>query len=89
MESKLLENLDQSFSKGDYGYIDSMLILKSGKRVYESSYEHDYAKVNKNQDTGYRYYNTETYPYYKDTKLHTLQSVTKSITSPQISEYGF
>ena len=29
----------------------------------------------------YNYFNPEWHPYYKDTDLHTIQSVTKSVTS--------
>ena len=81
MNRDLLANLGEKFTEGQYGYIDHMLIIKNGKIVYEKSYEHDYAKINEGRDTTYRYYNANLYPYHKNTGLHSMQSVTKSITS--------
>lgn len=81
MNRDLLANLGEKFTEGQYGYIDHMLIIKNGTIVYEKSYEHDYAKINEGRDTTYRYYNANLYPYHKNTGLHSMQSVTKSITS--------
>lgn len=55
MNTRLLEELDQSFKKGDYGYIDHMLVLKNSKKVYENSYQNEYHKINQGQDPDYRY----------------------------------
>lgn len=81
MNDDLLAELDQAFKKGQYGYIDHMLILKNGEIIHDSVYDHDYTKTNVGKDPDYRYHNAELYPYYKSTDLHTMQSVTKSITS--------
>ncbi len=85
--------LDKELASGKYGYIDGMLIIRNGKIAYEKSYKHDYASIynedakrksplNINDPTGpYNYYNAWWHPFFHDSELHTLQSVTKTITS--------
>jgi len=85
--------LDKELAGGKYGYIDGMLIIRHGKVAYEKSYKHDYASIykeeskrksplNPNDPTGpYNYFNPWWHPYIHDSRLHTLQSVTKTITS--------
>lgn len=83
----LLIKLHRIIEKGTYGNIDSMLVIHKGQVVIDKSYEHDYVKVNKGRDASdhiYNYYNPNYHPFYKGSKLHTLQSVTKSVTSALI-----
>ena len=85
--------LDRDFASGKYGQVDNMLIIRHGKIAYEKSYSHNYAELYKQEskeksglNSGepggpYNYFNSWWHPYYHDTKLHTQQSVSKTITS--------
>jgi CubicO group peptidase (beta-lactamase class C family) len=84
MDGAPLAALDQKFSNGDYGYVDHMLIIRRGHVVYDRSYAHDYEEINAGRDASpgmYNYHNPDWHPYYKGTRLHTIQSATKSVTS--------
>jgi CubicO group peptidase (beta-lactamase class C family) len=94
VDGALLSELDSKFASGDYGYIDGFLIVRNGYLVYEKSYEHDYAKIraefgnnpilDRQDNLEFNYYHPDYHPYYQGTKLHTLQSATKSIASTVI-----
>jgi hypothetical protein len=85
--------LDKELAGGKYGNIDGMLIIRHGKIAYEKSYAHDYSSIykedakrksplNASDPTGpYNYFNAWWHPFFHESKLHTLQSVTKTITS--------
>ena len=87
INEELLATLDKKIVNGDYGYIDGFIIIRNGYLLFEKSYKHDYVKINEGIDDSdwmYNYNNPDWHPYYKGTKLHTLQSVTKSVTSANI-----
>lgn len=88
MNSAALDALSSEFAAGKHGYIDGMLVIRNGKAVYEKSYDHakDYARLFAgNGEPGiYNYYDPGWHPYYKGTRLHTMQSVSKSVTSALI-----
>jgi CubicO group peptidase (beta-lactamase class C family) len=85
LDAAALDALDTEFARGDHGFIDSMLVVRRGRLVYERGYPHDYAARFDPQRDGapgaYNYYDPEWHPYYKGGELHTMQSVSKSITS--------
>jgi CubicO group peptidase (beta-lactamase class C family) len=93
LDPKTLADLDADLASGKYGYIDSMLIIRHGKVAYDRSYKHDYDRIygdeakktgplNAHDPTGpYNYFNPWWHPFYRRGDLHTLQSVTKTITS--------
>ena len=92
--------LSDEFRNGMHGYVDAFLLIKNGKIVHEEYYENDYAELTKNlkseqskilsENYGdaakpiYNYFDPKWHPYYKDTDLHTIQSVSKSVTSALI-----
>lgn len=87
-----LAALDREIAAGKYGYVDSILVIRRGKAVYERSYRHDYdraygelAKIkgplNPDPKGQFNYYNPDWHPYYRRGDLHSLQSVTKTVTS--------
>ncbi len=92
--------LSNEFRNGMHGYVDAFLLIKNGKIVHEEYYENDYAELTKNlkseqskilsENYGdaakpiYNYFDPKWHPYYKDTDLHTIQSVSKSVTSALI-----
>ena len=59
-------------------------MIRHGKIVAEHSYRHDYRAASAAYDQTshpYNYYHPDWHPYVKDREPHTLQSVTKSVTS--------
>lgn len=85
MDAAPLEALDRDLAAGKGGYVDSMLVIRHGRVVYEKTYDHaaDYRRLfaGKGAPGIYNYYDPGWHPYYKDTRLHTMQSVSKSVTS--------
>jgi CubicO group peptidase (beta-lactamase class C family) len=78
-----LEALDREFASGDHGYVDGMLVIRHGRIAFERAYSHDYDRlfVGKGAPHIYNYYDPAWHPFYNRTALHTMQSVTKSVTS--------
>ncbi|HEX6168853.1 MAG TPA: serine hydrolase [Chitinophagaceae bacterium] len=93
MNPDSLKAFDEAITGGKYGYIDGMVIIRHGKLLYHKTYKHDYDKIYGDDarkksglnalDPGgpYNYYNPWWHPYYRRSDLHSLQSVTKTITS--------
>ena len=93
LDDKKLAAFDTDIAAGKFGYIDSVTIVRRGKLVFEKRYPHDYDKIygaeakkqsplNPHDPTGpYNYFNSWWHPWYQRGELHTLQSVSKTITS--------
>jgi len=85
MNAEVLEHLDAEFAAGKHGYIDDMLVIRNGRVVYERNYPQDYDaafRAQADQHRGpYNYFDPDWHPYYKRGALHTLQSVSKSVTA--------
>ena len=79
-----IDSLHADISAGRYGLIDHFLLIRHGQAVADYHYEQDYESIAAQYDTTnhqYNYDHPDWHPYYRNTNLHTLQSVTKSITS--------
>ena len=97
LDVTLLEKLHDEFKSMDHGYIDSFMLIQDGEVIFEKYYEVDYKYLTRNKKSQqalimnknygslatpqYNYFNPEWHPFYKNTKLHTIQSVSKSVTS--------
>ena len=85
MDSKILSALDAELAAGKYGYVDSMLVIRRGRVVFDKRYDHarayDRLFAGKGAPGIYNYYDPGWHPYYKRGPLHTMQSVSKSVTS--------
>ena len=97
LDLALLEKLHDEFKSMDHGYVDSFMLIQDGEIIFEKYYEVDYEYLTRDKKTEqalimnknygglatpqYNYYNPEWHPFYKDTELHTIQSVSKSVTS--------
>ncbi|MFN8061916.1 MAG: serine hydrolase [Vicinamibacterales bacterium] len=84
LDGAALAALDAEFAAGAHGYIDGMLVVRNGRIVYEKGYAHDYATLFQGRDPlrgPYNYYDPEWHPYHGGPDLHTMQSVSKSVTS--------
>ena len=91
-----LDAIDRDISGGRYGFVDSLMVIRDGKIAYERYYNHDYSAIYAveartpgplvvtSPSGPYNYFNAFWHPYYKDTDLHSMQSVTKSIVSAVI-----
>jgi CubicO group peptidase (beta-lactamase class C family) len=93
LDAKVLGALDADIAAGKYGYVDSMLVIRHGKIAFERTYKHDYDRIygreahapgplNAHDFSGpYNYFNPWWHPFYRRGDLHTMQSVTKTVTS--------
>jgi len=84
MDADALGAFDAEIAAGRHGYVDGMLVVRNGFVVFERSYRHDYDALfqGKDQRRGpYNYYDPDWHPYYQRGDLHTMQSVSKSVTS--------
>jgi CubicO group peptidase (beta-lactamase class C family) len=86
LDAGALDALDRQLAGGEHGYVDSMLVIRHGRIAFERHYPHDYRAlfVGKGAPWIYNYYDPEWHPFYKGTALHTMQSVSKSVTSALI-----
>lgn len=93
LDDKALAAFDAEIASGKYGNIDGLTIIRHGKLVFDKRYPHDYDKIygedakkqsplNAHDPSGpYNYYSSWWHPWYQRGDLHTLQSVSKTITS--------
>jgi CubicO group peptidase (beta-lactamase class C family) len=95
-----IDSLLNGIENGVYGNVDQLLLIKNGKLVFNKSFTNDYKKISKGKSGvlgcgfmtckdstvfgDYNYYHPYWHPYYQNQQVHTLQSVTKSITSIMI-----
>ena len=89
----VLDSIDREISSGQYGYVDRIVVIRRGKLVWDRRYTQDYVTAydslarNKgplqlhDATSPYNYYAAWWHPYYRKGNLHTLQSVTKTVTS--------
>src|SRR5271155_1043296 len=87
-----LAAFDADLASGKYGLVDSMLILRCGTAVYDKSYSHDYGQIygerakkegplNHDMRGPYNYFSTNFHPFYNGSDMHTMQSISKTVTS--------
>ena len=93
VNGRVLDSIHVEIARGDYGNVDRMLVIRSGKVVFDKRYPQDYDRIyadsaktsnplNSSDFTGpFNYFNPWWHPYYRRGDLHTLQSVTKTVTS--------
>jgi len=93
LSEEALLSIHRDIEGGRYGYIDAFLVARHGKLIFEQYYEHDYPSIYGkeaarpgplvvNDPSGpYNYFNSWWHPYYRNTTLHSMQSVTKSVVS--------
>ena len=84
LDATVLDEIHGDVEAGAYGLIDHFMIVKDGKLVVDHAYQQDYQTVAAQYDTTYHQFNydhPDWHPFYHGTKLHSMQSVTKSVTS--------
>ena len=93
LNQAVLDSIDAEIKSGRYGYVDRMLVIRRGRVAWDRSYVHDYdaaygdsaakkSPLNAHDPgSAYNYYAAWWHPFYRRGDLHSLQSVTKTITS--------
>lgn len=93
LNALVLDSIDAEIKEGRYGNVDRLIVIRRGRLAWDRAYPRDYEAVYGPQArtpsplamhdlTGpYNYYSAWWHPYYRKGDLHTLQSVTKTITS--------
>jgi CubicO group peptidase (beta-lactamase class C family) len=93
LDETALAAFDAEIAAGKYGHVDALLVIRHGRLAYDRAYGRDYRKVygaeaavpgplNPHDPSGpYNYFNPWWHPYYRGGDLHTMQSVTKTVTS--------
>lgn len=72
-----------SAARGDFGYVDALHVVRDGVPLISRTFPRSYTGVYpmKSPPGTYNYQDTNWHPFYQGSALHTLQSVSKSITS--------
>jgi CubicO group peptidase (beta-lactamase class C family) len=84
--------LEREIADGKWGLVDRVLVRRCDNVIFDRSYRHDYAEIygdqartkgplNAHLTGSYNYFDSSWHPYYRGTDLHSLQSVTKTMTS--------
>ena len=92
LDETVLAALDNDLARGKYSLVDTFHVFRCGAEVYSRKYDHDYGKLYSKEAkmkgplnarlTGrYNYFDPAWHPYYHGTDLHTMQSVSKTVTS--------
>ncbi|HET9389352.1 MAG TPA: serine hydrolase [Steroidobacteraceae bacterium] len=92
LDETALGALDADLAKGKYGLVDSFEVFRCGAEVYNRKYDHDYATIyakeakvkgplNARLTGRYNYFDPAWHPYYHGTDMHTMQSVSKTVTA--------
>jgi CubicO group peptidase (beta-lactamase class C family) len=92
LDEKILAALDSDFASGKYPLVDSFAVFRCGADVFDRTYSHDYGTLyakeaktvgplNARLTGPYNYFDPAWHPYYHGTDLHTMQSVSKTVSS--------
>jgi CubicO group peptidase (beta-lactamase class C family) len=92
LDEKILQAFDSDLARGKYGLVDSFGVYRCGKNVFERSYPHDYGQIygkeahergplNAHLSGWYNYFDPAWHPYYHGSDLHSMQSVSKTVSS--------
>jgi hypothetical protein len=92
LDGKVLAAFDADLASGKYSLVDSFAVYRCGKMVFEQTYPHDYEHIyakeasergplNAHLIGWYNYFDPAWHPYYHGTELHSMQSVSKTVSS--------
>ncbi|HTB28771.1 MAG TPA: serine hydrolase [Steroidobacteraceae bacterium] len=95
LDEHVLADLDADIGHGKYSLVDSFEVFRCGEEVFSRHYPHDYAAIyakeaktkgplNARLTGRYNYFDPAWHPYYHGTRMHTMQSVSKTVTSATI-----
>lgn len=92
LDESALGSFAADLGAGKYMLVDSFEVFRCGREVFTRKYPHDYAVIygkeartkgplNARLTGRYNYFDPAWHPYYHGTDLHTMQSVSKTVTS--------
>lgn len=92
LDEQALARFDADLASGRYMLVDSFQVFRCGREVYDRKYVHDYGQIygkeaktkgplNARLTGPYNYFDPNWHPYYHGSDLHSMQSVSKTITS--------
>src|ERR1700722_6818824 len=92
LDEKVLAALDADLANGKYSLVDSFTVIRCGTDVLDRTYPHDYGTIygkeaktrgplNAHLTGPYNYFDPAWHPYYHGTQLHSMQSVSKTVSS--------
>ncbi len=82
LDRSVLERFDRELAGEQHGPVDAMLVVRNGHVVFEKRYPRDYRKLFEGKPKGmYSPFDVNWHPYYQEGELHSLQSISKSVTS--------
>jgi len=92
LDEKVLVNFDADLASGKYMLVDSFQVFRCGEEVFDRKYAHDYGRnygieaktkgpLNARLTGPYNYFDPHWHPFYHSTDMHTMQSVSKTVTS--------
>jgi CubicO group peptidase (beta-lactamase class C family) len=97
LDAAPLDSLHAGILAGTYGNVDRMVVVRNGYLVRSERYPRDYVEIARDQRSyigcgegacdgfvsqpGYNYFDAGTHPWYMGRDVHSLQSVTKSVTA--------
>jgi len=100
MDAAPLDELDRRIRADDYGLVDRLVVTRNGWLVYDRTYERDYREISRGRRSPigcgidactdaaevhqFNYLHPDHHPFYMGRRVHSLQSVTKSVSSALI-----
>ena len=99
LTSAPFDALDHDIGSGVYGNIDRLLVIRNGHAVVNKRYARNYREISRGHSGPlgcgegctdkaamheFNYYHPNWHPYYQGRDVHTLQSVTKSVSATVI-----
>jgi CubicO group peptidase (beta-lactamase class C family) len=92
LDEKALSAFDAELGSGKDGLVDTFGVYRCGKSVFARTYAHDYAQIyakeakqrgplNAHLSGWYNYFSPAWHPYFAGSDLHSMQSVSKTVTS--------
>jgi CubicO group peptidase (beta-lactamase class C family) len=92
LDERILADFAEDLGSGKYDLIDSFDVIRCGKQAFHRTYSHDYGAIygkeaktrgplNARLTGPYNYFDPAWHPYYHGSILHSMQSVSKTVTS--------
>jgi CubicO group peptidase (beta-lactamase class C family) len=92
LDEKVLESFDADLASGKYMLVDTFQVFRCGTEVFSRKYAHDYGQIygkeaktkgplNARLTGPYNYFDPDWHPFYHGTDMHSMQSVSKTVTS--------
>ncbi|MEZ4414551.1 MAG: serine hydrolase [Gemmatimonadota bacterium] len=92
-----LARVDEGIRDGRYGYVDRLVVIRNARLVRSERYGNDYVEISRGQRGplgcgtdacsgagevhDYNYLHPDIHPWYRGRDVHSLQSVTKSVSA--------